>query len=147
MNIYNTLLTLGTGALVGGLIWYILLVIGTWKMFEKAGIAGWKSLIPIYNTYLTFKICWQPSMFWWWVVSAVLGIWLSGYNGIAGYLGIAAGIVYSIIVAVLYYNLSLSFGHGLGYFLGLYFLTPIFIMVLGFGASRYSGSRYYSAGF
>ena len=31
---------------------YVILVAGMWKMFEKAGIAGWKAIIPIYNIYL-----------------------------------------------------------------------------------------------
>lgn len=34
------------------LIIYIILVAGMWKMFEKAGIDGWKAIIPIYNIYL-----------------------------------------------------------------------------------------------
>ena len=29
--------------------WYIILVIANWKIFTKAGEAGWKSIIPIYN--------------------------------------------------------------------------------------------------
>ena len=28
---------------------YVLIVIGWWKIFTKAGEAGWKSLIPFYN--------------------------------------------------------------------------------------------------
>lgn len=31
------------------------MVIG-WKTFEKAGVAGWKSLIPIYNLFVATKI-------------------------------------------------------------------------------------------
>lgn len=27
-----------------------------WKTFEKAGVAGWKSLIPIYNLFVSAKI-------------------------------------------------------------------------------------------
>ena len=30
-------------------IWYVLCLIARWKVFDKAGIAGWKSLIPIYS--------------------------------------------------------------------------------------------------
>ena len=37
-------------------IWYVLCLISRWKVFDKAGIAGWKSLIPIYSDYCTFKI-------------------------------------------------------------------------------------------
>jgi hypothetical protein len=31
-------------------------IIGTWLLFEKAGEKGWKSLIPVYNTYILCKI-------------------------------------------------------------------------------------------
>lgn len=30
---------------------YVIQVIGLWKMFTKAGIPGWKAIIPVYNTY------------------------------------------------------------------------------------------------
>ncbi len=29
---------------------------GTYKMFEKAGVAGWKALIPFYNTWMMLKL-------------------------------------------------------------------------------------------
>ena len=38
------------------IIFYILVIIGQWKMFEKAGESGWKALIPIYNLYILYKI-------------------------------------------------------------------------------------------
>ena len=53
------------GLLFGGiiyvlvlLVWLILLVIARWMVFGKAGEPGWKSLIPIYNTYTSYKIAW-----------------------------------------------------------------------------------------
>lgn len=32
------------------------LFVGLWKSFEKAGVDGWKALIPIYNLYFVVKI-------------------------------------------------------------------------------------------
>ena len=29
--------------------WYVLTLVARWRIFDKAGIAGWKSLIPIYS--------------------------------------------------------------------------------------------------
>lgn len=46
-----------------GIVWYLLVVIGAWKMFEKAGEAGWKAIIPIYNMYIVFKFAWQTMYF------------------------------------------------------------------------------------
>ena len=34
-------------------------------------------------------------------------------------------------------DLSKAFGHGLGFTLGLIFLSPIFYLMLGFGSSHY----------
>ncbi|MFZ1758327.1 MAG: DUF5684 domain-containing protein, partial [Streptococcus suis] len=39
-------------ALLFSLIWYILVAISNYLLFEKAGYAGWKSLIPFYNLYI-----------------------------------------------------------------------------------------------
>lgn len=35
-----------------GLILMILAFAGMWKTFEKAGMKGWKGIIPVYNMYL-----------------------------------------------------------------------------------------------
>jgi hypothetical protein len=49
------------------LVLVVLLIVAYWKMFTKAGVAGWKSLIPIYNVYIAFKIAWKDqSAFWVW---------------------------------------------------------------------------------
>ena len=42
----------------------ILTIIAMWKIFSKAGIAGWKALIPFYNGYLQYKLAWKGSIFW-----------------------------------------------------------------------------------
>jgi len=46
------------------LIYSVCYVIGSWKIFEKAGEAGWKSLIPLYDYYIRIKISWNTGMFW-----------------------------------------------------------------------------------
>lgn len=45
------------------LIVYVLFAIVTWKIFEKAGIKGWKSLIPIYNCYCLSKIAFNKGWY------------------------------------------------------------------------------------
>ena len=45
---------------------YVILVAGMWKMFEKAGIAGWKAIIPIYNIYL--ETVYIAKKEWWYVI-------------------------------------------------------------------------------
>ncbi len=43
----------------------ILAYIGYWQLFKKAGIAGWKALIPVYNYLLMLKIAGRPA---WWII-------------------------------------------------------------------------------
>ena len=71
----NSLQTLTVdGAFVSGLVigfvsmlsitLFILIIISTWKILEKAGEKGWKALIPIYNVYLLYKIVGMKKWFW-----------------------------------------------------------------------------------
>lgn len=39
-------------------------IAGYYKLFEKAGVPGWKALIPVYNFLQHLKIVGKP---WWWV--------------------------------------------------------------------------------
>lgn len=129
-----------------GLIWYILLVIGLWNTFEKAGEAGWKALIPIYNFYILFKIAQVSPLFWLaagCLALAALSYALAKILFIFYPVGWILSIGAMIIQLMMWYRLSVLFGHGMGYALGLWILNPIFIMILGFGSSRYMGRRYY----
>ena len=89
-----------------------------WIIFTKAGEGGWKSLIPIYNIYILYKITWG--------------------NGLIFLLLLVPFV--NFIVGILTINkLSKCFGHGLGFTLGLLFLPIIFLPLLAFGDSRYEG--------
>jgi hypothetical protein len=48
-------------------------------------------------------------------------------------------IVNVVILIIVSNDLSKSFGHGVGFTLGLVFLSIIFYAILGFGDSRYLG--------
>ena len=49
------LLTTGMGLILSlGMI--LLNLIASWRLFEKAGLQGWKGLIPIYNTYCLYQM-------------------------------------------------------------------------------------------
>lgn len=51
------------------IVWIVIIaallvsIVGLWKMFEKAGYAGWKSLIPILNVYIMFEISGNKKLF------------------------------------------------------------------------------------
>ena len=67
----SSMMLLGGIYLIFALVWWILQIIANWNIFTKAGEAGWKSLIPIYGDYISYKIAWQTSYFW---LSFILGI-------------------------------------------------------------------------
>ena len=39
-----------------GLIWYILVVVALWKVFDKAGYPGILAIIPIVNVFILVKV-------------------------------------------------------------------------------------------
>jgi len=94
---------------------WILMIAAMWKIFTKAGEAGWKSIIPIYNTYVLLKIIGRPA---WWLVFLLLPIVL--------WIAIPLG-------------LAKSFGKSTGFGVGMMFLPFIFMLILGFGDDRYLG--------
>ena len=138
------------GASFGGMmallcVLYILLVIAQWKIFEKAGEAGWKSLIPIYNIYILYKISGIKNWFWWGILISFGTSFLSGVAGSASTAGlvisIIGGICYLIINIWLLYRLAKAFGEGLLFTIGLVFLPTIFTLILGFSSMEYKGIK------
>ncbi|MDD4372167.1 MAG: DUF5684 domain-containing protein [Anaerostipes sp.] len=133
--------SLGVFFIVAIIIW-VLEVIAGWKIFKKAGEPGWKSIIPIYSSYISYKIAWNSMMFW---VTFAIGI---VYNllakGESGFMTIAAGVIMIVnIVIYCMYNgkMAKAFGKGTGFAVGLVFLNPIFKLILGFGNARYQGPQ------
>jgi len=96
----------------------VIIIAGLWKIFTKAGHAGWLAIIPIVNLYFICKIAGRPG---WWIILLLIPI------------------VSLIITIIVYYDLAKSFGRGLWTTLGLIFLSPIFIPILGFGSAEYQG--------
>jgi Family of unknown function (DUF5684) len=100
------------------IIFYAIAVIPYWVIFTKAGRPGWPALIPIYSTYILIKVVGRPG---WWILLFLIPI------------------VNFVIYIILMNDLSKSFGHGVGFTLGLIFLSLIFFYVLAFGSSTYRG--------
>ena len=110
----------GVGTWIFSIVVMVVAIIAMWKVFTKAGEEGWKSIIPIYNTIVLFKI--------------------AGLNPLMVllYLVPVANIVVTIL---LYINLAKAFGKGGGFAAGLIFLNTIFMLILGFGDSQYVGPQ------
>lgn len=54
-----------SGYVIVTIIFLILSVAGLWKIFEKAGEAGWKAVVPFLNFYIWLKIIKKP--LWWYI--------------------------------------------------------------------------------
>ena len=140
---------MAAGGLLGGMfamvfliafIVYLLLVIAEWKIFTKAGEAGWKSLIPIYNVYILYKIC-GLSFLTWFILPVfggglVAGILAAVMNN-DSISSICSGIINLVVGIRLIWALGDAFGKGTGFKIGLIFLPNIFTLILGFGSAEY----------
>ena len=101
------------------LVLLVIAVVGAWKVFVKAGIPGWHSLIPFLNTYDICKIALKDSV----GLFTVLSI---------------------LIVPVYIYpciKLAKAFGKGTGFGIVLFLFSFIGFPILGFGDADYMGPQ------
>ena len=94
----------------------VVVIIGFWKVFEKAGQPGWAAIVPLYNAYILLKIIGRPA---WWLVLFMIPL---------------VNIVISLLVA---FDVAKSFGQSQAF--GILLLFGIGYLVLGFGNYRYIG--------
>jgi hypothetical protein len=112
---------LNTVWIVIGLVWYVINVIALWKVFTKAGYAGWLAIIPIVNVFVLVKI--------------------AGFSAWMGllYLIPIVNIVFHIIVSL---RVGRGFGKGAAFSIFLLWLfTAIGYLILGFGSATYNKAR------
>lgn len=121
-----------------GLILRILRIIALWKAFERAGEPGWKALIPVYCSYIKYKLAWMKNWFWYCLLIALI-IWV-----------IAASIpdqqelitnIGCLITSIIYIVMLFIFArkYGWGVFASVLFVIfyPICVLILGFGNYPY----------
>ncbi len=141
---------LGIFVFIIAAVWYILQVVAYWKIFTKAGKPGWHSIIPFLNKWDEIDMSWSRPMAWVWLALTVVNGFISkGYlnasdaaeSGNPGALAVILGIALGIVTIIGLYKLAKAFGKGFGFFIGLLLLNPIFMLILGFGSSRYQGRQ------
>lgn len=104
------------------IVWLVIAIldfISLWKIFDKANVPGWFSLIPFFNLYNFFKI--------------TTG---NGWDMLYCFIPVF-GQVYFIYVHCS--KLSQVFGYKVKYTIGLFFLPTVFRLILGFNSSKYEG--------
>ena len=118
----------GLGAMMGvySIVWLavcVAMIVAMWKVFTKAGKPGWAAIIPIYNTYTLFDMVYGKG----WKFLFLLVPFYNIYVGIK-----------------LYIDLAHCFGKSGGFAVGLIFLNPIFMCILGFGSAVFESPYYKS---
>lgn len=119
------------------LIFAIIQIIAYWKLFKKANEAGWKSIIPIYNIIVLYKIIGITP----WIILGIFIISLVGEFVASPIVSSICILLSAVITIYQSHMLSKSYGKGIGYTLGLIFLSPIFTLMLAFGSAKYVGPR------
>jgi len=101
------------------LIWLAIMVVvlvGAWKTFVKAGQPGWAIIVPIYNMWVMLQIAGRPG---WWLILMFIPL------------------VNIIVLVLMCIDIARKFGKGTGFGIGLLFLGFIFYPILGFGDATY----------
>ncbi|MFY7972737.1 MAG: DUF5684 domain-containing protein [Flavobacteriales bacterium] len=149
----------GTGMIVVLFIFVLyigliaLMISSMWKIFAKANQPGWAAIVPLYNAIIYFRIIQRPK--WWlalyiggmllYMIIASVVIWFvqSSSSISTPSLGIILSINALILICVGIisildtHRLSKAFGKGIGFTLGLLFLSFIFLPILAFGDAQY----------
>ena len=129
---------------VSTIIWYVLVIIGDWKIFEKAGKPGWHSLIPFLNMYDEYDLCWNGSMGVVYMVCLFITAFLSTgeeLSGIKAVICFVTAIVTLVLRIIQSNKLAKAFGHGIGFTICLILFERISRVVLGLGNSQYQGPQ------
>ncbi len=136
-------------------VFLTIIAIGLWKIFKKAGIPGWHSLIPFVNIYDLFCLSWNKT-------AAIIALSMSGiiaciriylYSNISQHPDLSFSddklfdligdinifIIFCLLImyVICMYKLSESFGYDVIFTIGLLMFPFVFYCVLGFGSSQY----------
>ncbi|MEN9348737.1 MAG: hypothetical protein RLZZ77_2248 [Bacteroidota bacterium] len=129
-----------------------LMISSMWKIFAKANQPGWAAIVPIYNAIICFRIIRRPK---WWIllylafsliyiiITAIIFVVVlsdgMGSDSLGYILGLNNIFLLGLfIISILdTHRLSKAFGKGIGFTLGLLFLSFIFLPILAFGDAQY----------
>ena len=136
-----TLIIIGIILLVG-LVVAVCSIIGQWKAFKKAGKNGWEAIIPVYNQIV---LCQITGVNPWWILIVFGASFVLGLLSAIPVVGVIFTLAYYALsiyfYVILYVSTARSFGKSDGYAAGLFFLAPIFWLLLGGKNTQYVGPK------
>ena len=117
---------------------YLMTAIGYSRMYRKAGEAGWKAFIPVFNTYNNYKIAWNGKFFFLYAALYILFGAIANGTGIAMQLAAAAaGIALLVVDVKRNVKMAKRFGKGAGTGIALIFFPGITALILGLGKAEF----------
>ena len=125
-------------------------------ILRKSGEPWQKGLVPFYGEYLQYRHTWSTDWYWFQLFSMGGRFWCLalfvvsvaeeiGYYSHAQLVGMFFLSLPSVAMALMglcmryraMEKLAAAYGRGRGFAAGLFFLNPIFMLILGFGRSEY----------
>ena len=149
MEVLGAAAALGlTSTIIFGVIaFYVLIIIGYWKVFAKAGKPAWHSIIPFLNTYDEYGISWDSKYGLFTIaLTAIANVLPNGADGnevstVVQVISMIIAISLMVMNVLAAHKMAKAFGKGTGFAIGLFFLKPLFLMILGFGDAEYIGPQ------
>ena len=93
-----------------------LIIVSLWRIFEKAGMPGWASIVPFYNMIVLLEIAGLPTIYF-------IGFFVPGVNFILG--------------MYVWHEVGKQFGKSDAFNIGLALLSFVFLPILAFTDSEY----------
>lgn len=114
------------------------------RIFIRTGLPWERMFVPIYGRYWQYNIADCGWLFWILVACGIFAGFLPALFRSWIPLSVIGAIV--LVLQILYLRkLASVFGRGFGFTLGLIFLHPLFIILLGFGKNEFQGPAFVSA--
>lgn len=140
----STLIVIPVNSRLAGLeicsIFLLISVILYEKLFKKMGLDSWKAFIPFYRIVTMYYLIGIGWLAWiqfimmavGWVLA--MGLVQGDIGGILSYIVLMSRCLINAIVCI---RLSLVFGKGWLFSMGLMFINPVFIAILAFDSSEF----------
>ena len=122
---------------LAGLIRYLMTAIGYSKMYRKAGEAGWKAFIPVFNTFNNYKISWNSNQFFLYAALVIASSSRVFSEGALALVGTAYSIALIYMIVKQNVKMAKLFGKGAGTGIALIFFPGITSLILGLGKAEF----------